>query len=352
MNDRVGKLRDELERVEAATFLVSDPVNVAYLTGFESSNAMALVSRDRVQLVTDGRYIEAARAVAVAEPVHASRELAPWLGERLGELAEAPVTFEADHLTVSAHEAIARAGLALVPTAGVVRRFRAVKDDSELDAIRRAARILMDAFDRLAGERLAGRTEAEVAWWMERALREEGADGLAFDVIVASGPNAAVPHHHPGARDIEPGETVIVDAGARVDGYRSDCTRTFATGPLSEELQGAYAVCRAAQEEALGAVRAGAGARELDAIARGRIEESGMAEVLHGLGHGVGLEIHEAPRLADTSEDTVEVGNVVTVEPGVYLSGRGGVRIEDLVIVTDDGAEVLTPFTKDLLILE
>jgi Xaa-Pro aminopeptidase len=350
VNDRVRRLRDELGRAEAATFLVSDAVNVGYLTGFESSNAVALVSGDGVKVATDGRYIEAARGLAGVEAVHAQRELAAWLGEHLGELAEAPVAFEADELTVAEHQAIAAAGVELVPTTGVVRRLRAVKEPEELDAIRRAARILMDAFDRLAGEDLVGRTEAEVAWWMERTIREEGADAVAFETIVASGPNASVPHHHPGARPIETGETVIVDAGARVDGYCSDCTRTFATGPLSEALQRAYAVCRAAQEDALDAVRSGEAARDLDAIARRTIEGSDLA-VLHGLGHGVGREVHEAPRLADTSDDTVQAGNVVTIEPGVYLAGRGGVRIEDLVVVTDDGAEVLTPFTKDLLIL-
>jgi len=352
VNERIRRLRDDLARFEAATFLVTDAVNVGYLTGFDSSNAAALVGADAVKLVTDGRYIEAARGLDDVEAVHAERELAPWLGEHLGDLAKPPVAFEADHLTVAEHDAIARSGLQLVPTNGVVKRLRAVKDEEELDAVRRAARILMDAFERLAGEEVVGRTEAELAWWMERTIREEGAHASAFDVIVASGPNASVPHHHPGARMIETAETVIVDAGARIDGYCSDCTRTFATGPLSEELQRAYAVCREAQERALEAVRPGEAARDLDAIARRTIEASGLADVLHGLGHGVGREIHEAPRLADTSEETVEAGNVVTVEPGVYLAGRGGVRIEDLVIVTEDGPDVLTPLTKDLLILE
>ncbi|HEV3408051.1 MAG TPA: Xaa-Pro peptidase family protein [Gaiellaceae bacterium] len=351
MNERIRKLRSELDGVKAATFLVTDEVNVGYLTGFESSNAAALVGDGTVKIVTDGRYIEAARALPDVEAVRAERELAPWLGEHLGELAEPPVAFEADHLTVAEHDALSRAGIPLVGTTAAVKRLRAVKDEDELEAVRRAARILMDAFERLAGEDLVGRTEAEVAWWMERTIREEGADAVAFDAIVASGPNASVPHHHPGSREIERGETVIVDAGARTDGYCSDCTRTFATGPLSEELQRAYAVCRAAQEEALAAVRPGEPARALDALARRTIEASGLADVLHGLGHGVGREIHEAPRLADTSDETVEAGNVVTVEPGVYLAGRGGVRIEDLVIVTPTGAEVLTPFTKDLLVL-
>ena len=352
MNERIRKLGGELDRVEAATFLVTDEVNVGYLTGFESSNAAALVGDGTVKIVTDGRYIDAARVLPDVEAVRAERELAPWLGEHLGELAEPPVAFEADHLTVAEHDALSRAGIPLVGTTAAVKRLRAVKDQEELEAVRRAARILMDAFERLAGEDLVGRTEAETAWWIERTIREEGADAVAFDTIVASGPNASIPHHHPGARELEGGEPVIVDAGARTDGYGSDCTRTFATGPLSGELQGAYAVCRAAQEEALAAIRPGEPARALDAIARRTIEASGLADVLHGLGHGVGREIHEAPRLADTSDETVEAGNVVTVEPGVYLAGRGGVRIEDLVIVTPTGAEVLTPFTKDLLILD
>ena len=208
------------------------------------------------------------------------------------------------------------------------------------------------AYERLAQEALVGRSEAEVAWWMEQTLREEGAEGTAFPVIVASGPNAALPHHNPGRRQIGPGETVIVDAGAQVGGYCADCTRTFATGPLPDDLQRAYALCRSAQETALAAVRSGAAASELDGIARARIEESGLAPVLHGLGHGVGLEVHEQPVLRPTSTDTLTARNVVTVEPGVYLAGQGGVRIEDLVVVGETGPEVLSVFTKDLLTLD
>ena len=239
----------------------------------------------------------------------------------------------------------------LLPATGIVSSLRAVKDEAELEAIRRAARITDACYERLAREELVGRTEAEAAWWMERALREEGAEGLAFPVIVASGPNAAQPHHHPGKRKIGPGETVIVDAGAQVGGYCADCTRTFATGPLPDTLRRAYALCRSAQESSLTAVRAGATASDLDAIARTEIEKSGLAPVLHGLGHGVGLEVHEQPVLRPTSADTLVPRNVVTVEPGVYLAGEGGVRIEDLVVVGEKGPEVLSSFTKDLLTL-
>jgi Xaa-Pro aminopeptidase len=352
VNGRIERLRGELERLGARSFLVNNPVNVRYLTGFASSNAALLVGKDGVRLATDGRYLEAARAVRGVEVVPASRELVADLGRRLGDLLDGPVAFEADHVTVADHEALAADGTELVPANGLLKRLRAVKDEEELDAIRRAARIADEAYRRLAREPFLGRTEAELAWTMERFLHEEGADAPAFPTIVASGPNAALPHHHPGERRIGTGETVIVDAGARVDGYCSDCTRTFATGELPEDLRRAYAVCRSAQERALAAVRPGASCEALDALAKGEIEESAVAPVLHGLGHGVGLEVHELPVLRPSSTDTLEPGNVVTVEPGVYVAARGGVRIEDLVVVTATGVEVVSAFAKDLLTLE
>ena len=347
----MDRLRGRLEQVEAASFLVSNPVNVRYLTGFQSSNAFLLVKHTQVLLLTDGRYIEAARGVEGVEAVLVDREFTPGVASRLPELAETPVAFEADHLTVNRHAVLASTGLELTPTSGVVLELRAVKEPAELDEIRRAARILNDVYERMATQSLVGRTEEEVAWWFERTLHEEGADALAFDVTVASGPNAAFPHHHTGARKIAAGETVVVDAGAKVDGYCSDCTRTFATGPLPDELRRAYATCRAAQESALSGVKANADARGLDDLARAEIVDGGF-EVLHGLGHGVGLEVHELPVLRATAQGSLEAANVVTVEPGVYLAGQGGVRIEDLVIVTENGAEVLTPFSKELLTLD
>jgi Xaa-Pro aminopeptidase len=349
---RLEGLRAEAHGLGAGAFLVTRAVNIRYLSGFESSNAALVVGRDRVVLATDGRYVEAARALEGIEVVQAERDLLAWLGARLGELAEAPVAFEADHVTVAGHESLSREGVELLPTTGVVAGLRAVKDEDELAAIRRAARVTDATYERLAQEQLVGRTEAEVAWWLEQVLHDEGADALAFPVIVAAGPNAALPHHHPGGRKIGAAETVIVDSGAQVHGYCSDCTRTFATGALPDSLRRAYALCHSAQESARVAVRAGADASELDAIARTRIEESGLAPVLHGLGHGVGLEVHEQPILRPESPDTLVAGNVVTVEPGVYLAGEGGVRIEDLVVVGDGGPEVLSSFTRDLLTLD
>jgi Xaa-Pro aminopeptidase len=353
MNQRVERLRATFDALGAHSFLVSNAINVRYLTGLDSSNAFVLVEHKRVVVLTDGRYIEVARTLAGdgVEVVLVEREFGLGVAAALRELVAGPMAFEADDLTFERYEALAAAGLELVPASGAVQTLRAVKDAAELEAIRRAARVLNVVYERLARERLVGRTERDVAWWFEQTLRAEGADALAFDVIVASGPNAALPHHHSGKREIGPGETVLVDAGAVVDGYCSDCTRTFATGPLPDDLRGAYAVCRSAQEAALAAVRVGAEKRALDEIARREIAEAGH-EVLHGLGHGVGLEVHERPILRPTANGLLEAGNVVTVEPGVYLTGRGGIRIEDLVVVTESGPEVLTPFTKDLLTLD
>ena len=351
MNQRLERLRAEFHALGAKSFLVSNPVNVRYLTGFESSNAFVLVKHNQAVLLTDGRYIGAAREVEGVEATLVDREFAPGVARALPGLAEGAVAFEADHMTVARHATLAASDLDLVPTNGVVQQLRAVKDDAELEEIRRAARIADSVYERLAQERFVGRTERDVAWWFEQALREEGADGIAFDITVATGPNAALPHHHTSERTIGVGETVVVDAGARVDGYCSDCTRTFATGPLPEELRRAYIACRSAQEAALSAVRAGADARGLDEIARREIEDAGF-EVLHGLGHGVGLEVHELPVMRPTAQGALEQANVVTVEPGVYLEGLGGVRIEDLAIVTASGTEVLTPFTKELVTLD
>ena len=351
MNGRVERLRGELDRLEVESFFVSNPVNVRYLTGFESSNAFALVRRDDVILMTDGRYAEAARAVEGVDVLVVERDFVPGVVANLARLAESPVGFESDHLTVARHADLVTTGAQLVPAAAVVLALRAAKEPGELDEIRRAARIVDDVLARLASESVLGKTEAEVAWWIVKSLHEEGADDVSFEPIVGSGPNAALPHHHPGNRRIGPGETVVVDLGAKVNGYCSDCTRTFATGELPPPLRHAYAVCQTAQAAALAEVRAGADARGLDAVARMEIEAGGH-EVLHGLGHGVGLEVHELPVLRDTAAGSLAAGHVVTVEPGVYLPGLGGIRIEDLVVVREGEPLVLTSYTKELVTVD
>jgi Xaa-Pro aminopeptidase len=225
-----------------------------------------------------------------------------------------------------------------------------VKDDGELDAIRRAAAVTSQAYERLADETFVGRTEREVAWRMEELFHELGADAPAFETIVASGPNGARPHARPTDREIRTGETVVIDAGAMVDGYMADCTRTFATGPLPDQLKSAYEATLRGQLAGLEGVRPEVTGVDADAAARNTIDGAGYGEKFgHGLGHGVGLEVHEAPRLSRESTDTLGAGNVVTVEPGIYLEGVGGIRIEDLVIVTESGPEILTTSTKDLV---
>jgi Xaa-Pro aminopeptidase len=339
---RVDRLRASLEE----PLLVSNGVNVRYLTGFESSNAALLVEPDRVRLYSDFRYADAARAVEGVEFVEVARSLVA----ALAELLEGRVGFEADAVSYSSWETLAAGGLDLVPRRGLVEALRAVKDKGELESIRRAGAITSEAFERFAEERFVGRTERELSWRLDELFREGGAEGSAFETIVASGANGSRPHARPTDRTIEAGETVVIDSGAKAGGYLADCTRTFATGPLPDELKNAYAACLEGQLAGLAAVRAGVTGVEADAAARETITAAGLGEKFgHGLGHGVGLEVHEAPRLSRESSDTLVAGNVVTVEPGVYLEGLGGIRIEDLVIVTEDGAEVLTSSTKDLV---
>jgi Xaa-Pro aminopeptidase len=348
---RVERVRAAIQAAGAESFLVTNPVDIRYLTGLDSSNAVCVVRPDAVVVATDGRYIEAARALDGVDVVQAERDLVGWLGGRLRDLATGALAFEADRVTVAQHEPLRESGVELVPTTALMRRVRAVKSADELARVRASAAVNYAMIRRLAEERLVGRTEREVAWWIVRTLGEEGADGLAFDPIVGAGANAARPHHHPSDCPIGPNETVIVDSGALLDGYHSDCTRTFATGPLPDRLAEAHELCRRAQSKALEAVRPGANTQRVDGIARSEIESSGIAPVLHGLGHGVGLELQELPFLNDTYDAELEPGNVVTVEPGVYLAGEGGARIEDLVIVTESGHEVLTGFTKELTTL-
>jgi Xaa-Pro aminopeptidase len=339
---RVDRLRASLEE----PLLVTNGVNVRYLVGFSSSNAALFVEPERVRLFSDFRYAEAARAVEGVEFVETKRSLVG----ALAELLDGTVGFEADAVSYASWEVLRAGGLELVPRRGLVESLRAVKDESELEKIRRAGEITSEAYARFAEERFVGRTERELAWRLDGLFHELGADAPAFETIVASGPNAARPHARPTDRTIEAGETVVIDAGAMVDGYNADCTRTLATGPLSDELKTAYQTTLEGQLSGLEAVRAGVTGIDADAAARTRIDGAGLGEKFgHGLGHGVGLEVHEAPRLSRESTDTLVAGNVVTVEPGVYLEGLGGIRIEDLVVVTDGRPEVLTSFDKDLI---
>ena len=343
MSERIGRLRALLEE----PLLITNPVNVLYLTGLDSSNVALLVEPERARLFTDFRYIESAQAVEGVEAVQTKRTLIGWLAEEL----DGRIGFESNVLPWSFAEQLRESGIDLVARKGLVEQLRAVKDESELETFRRACAITDRMLERLVSEvPFVGRPERDVAWDITRLYHEEGAEEQAFESIVGAGPTGARPHARAGDRVIEAGELVVIDTGCRVGGYVSDYTRTLATGELDGEMREAYDVVLAAQQAGLDAIRAGVTGVDADAAARDVIEGSAFAGAFgHGLGHGLGLDVHEAPRLSTESSDTLAAGNIVTVEPGVYLPGRFGIRIEDDVIVTEDGIENPVRFTKELV---
>jgi Xaa-Pro aminopeptidase len=342
-----------LELIEARgldSLLVTKLFNVRYLTGFTGTNGACVVTRDERLFFTDFRYVEqASDQVQEYERKEAGRDMLGDIAARL----RGRTGFDDDDLSVAAHAKLAeRVGpdVELVPAGGLVEELRAVKDASEVAAMRTAAELSTGAYESLRERGLAGRTEREVAIGLVRFMEDAGADGPSFPPIVAAAEHGAHPHAVP--RDVEiPKDTlVVIDMGAIVDGYCSDCTRTLATGSLDDDALEIYELVLRAQTEALGAVRAGAACRDVDAVAREIIDAAGQEEHFgHGLGHGVGLEVHEAPRLGKTAEGKLGAGNAVTVEPGVYVPGRVGVRIEDLVVVTDGEPDILTGFPKELV---
>jgi Xaa-Pro aminopeptidase len=349
---RAERVAERLDADGLDALLVTDLVNVRYLTGFSGTNALALVRAGGERLfVTDFRYVDQAEAEVGTdfERVQGRQDL---LGDAAARLS-GRVGFDDEHLTVGAHRRLGELvpeGVELVAAGGMVEGFRAVKDGDEIERIARAAEIVDEALGALAERGLTGRTERAVALDLERDLRERGAEAVAFPIIVAGGAHGALPHARPREETIPPDTLVIVDLGCVVEGYCSDCTRTFATGALDGGAAEAYTLVLAAQERALEAVHAGAGVREVDAVARDAIADAGHGEHFgHGLGHGVGLEVHERPRLSPQGEGTLAAGNVVTVEPGVYVSGEFGVRIEDLVVVGEEGPEVVSGFPKALV---
>ncbi len=334
------------ERLDAP-LLVTNLTNVFYLTGFDSSNAALLVEPGgKATLYTDFRYIESAHEVQGVDVQLAKRTLMLDVGERL----KGRVQFESDVLPHAEWERLEAGSAKLVPTRGLVDEVRAVKDAEEVAKLGRSAKIADRGLEALTAETWVGRSERELAWRLRELLHAHGADELSFDSIVASGENGARPHAHPTDKIVERGTLVTVDWGVRVDGYCSDCTRTFSTGRLPDRLREAYDVCLDAQQQACANIRAGLTGVEADALARVPIEAAGFGDAFgHGLGHGVGLAVHEAPRLSTESTDTLVAGHCVTIEPGIYLSGLGGVRIEDLAIVRDDGVDLLTSFPKELI---
>jgi Xaa-Pro aminopeptidase len=349
---RADRVAERLRGAEVDLLLVTDLVNLRYLTGFTGSNGMAVVGRDVRRFLTDFRYVEMARVqVADFDRERARQDFLTALGDGWPE-GLLRVGFEEEHVTVKAARRLREIvpdRIELVGVGGLVEAERAVKEPGEVECIRAAAELVDAVYGWVRERGLVGRRERDVAVALEHRLRELGAEGPSFPSIVASGERGALPHAVPADVEIPAGTLVTLDIGARLDGYCSDCTRTWATGELPDDLAEAYALVERAQAEALAAVRPGPEGREVDAVAREVIDAAGHAEHFgHGLGHGVGLEVHEAPRLARTADVALVAGHVLTVEPGVYLPGRGGVRIEDLVVVTEDGRDVLSGTAKDL----
>jgi Xaa-Pro aminopeptidase len=360
--DRADRLAALLAERELDALLVTNLVNVRWLTGFTGSSGLALVgvgeTGSQRLFLTDFRYLTQS-----AEQLDAGwrREIAPELLPAVAKMAShlparedktLRLGFDDASLSVKDHATLAGRlveGIKLVAAGGAVEQLRAVKDAGELDKIRAAAKLADAALTEVLGRGLVGRTERDVALDLEVTMRKAGAEAASFAPIVAAGEHSALPHAVPRDVKIPAGTLVTIDWGAQLDGYASDCTRTYATGELDPRDREIYDVVLRAQETSLAAVRAGAGGREVDAVAREIITAAGHGEHFgHGLGHGVGAEVHEGPRLSQRSDSTLATGQVVTVEPGIYVPGAVGVRIEDLAIVTDDGCEVLTGLPKDL----
>lgn len=351
-SERQQRLREALGERELDAALISNLANIRYLTGYVGSNALALVSGEGATLLTDGRYAVSAREqVRGAEVVLGKRDLLDDAAGAVGALgAEPVVAVEAAHLTLDRHGRLEKAlsGARLVPTTGLVEDLRIVKDDGEVALIAEAAAIADRAIADVLERDLVGRREDEVALDLHGALVRHGASAPSFAIIVAAGPGGARPHAVPRPEPIPDDTLCVIDLGALHAGYCSDMTRTIVLGEPQDRLREAYAVCRDAQLAGIAAVRPGVAAAEVDRASREVIDAAGLGEAfVHGLGHGVGLDIHERPGVRREATETLASGMVLTIEPGIYLEGLGGVRIEDLLVVTDEGARVLSRAPKD-----
>jgi len=357
VSSRVERLRGRLDDAGVEALVVTRLVNVRYLTGFTGSAGVLVVAPDALVLVTDGRYATQSRAQLdqAGAPARVEIASAPEQTALLGRLVAgvARVGLEAHGVTWAQQRAWADAfeGVTLVATEDLVEGLRRVKERGEVDRVRAACAIADDALAATLPVLAQGPTERQFALALEVAMRERGAAGTSFDTICAAGPNAALPHARPTDRPIERGELVVIDFGCVVDGYCSDMTRTVSVGDPGPDASRLWEVVHASQQAGRGAVAPGVACAAVDRASREVIEAAGWGDAFsHGTGHGVGLEIHEAPRVAKSSSGTLESGVVVTVEPGVYLPGVGGVRLEDTVVVTDSGADALTSFPKQLSI--
>ena len=357
MQQRIERVRGTLEEQQLDALLVEGAAGRRYLSGFTGSAGWLLISRERAILFSDSRYTIRARREAPAFEFVQVSDLAPLpaqLAEQVRALGLRRIGFEAEHATVASfgrlERALADAGAAVewVPTEGLVRKLRQIKDAAEIATLRRAIQITDDAFAAVRPRLRPAMRERDVAWELEKAMRERGADGLAFSIIVAAGPNGAQPHAQAGDEPLGVGRPVVMDFGALLDGYHADMTRTVILGAADDRFRHIYAIVAEAERVAASGVRVGMLGRDADALARDVIAAAGYGDNFgHGLGHGVGLEIHEGPSLRLLNAEPLAAGSVFSIEPGIYLPEWGGVRIEDLVLLTDAGPEVLTRSPKE-----
>ena len=346
-------LAARLPEIGASAFLVSAPPNVRYLTGFTGSNGQLVLSAEGAVFLTDGRYTEQSRREVSDLPrVTYAGDVAPVVAKAAADLGALRVAFEATHVSFRGYQDLSATGLDVVPSSGEVERLRWAKDPEELDRLRAAQQVADLAFQEILGALSDGVTEKELALVLDTEMRRRGADGLAFDTIAAFGEQAAEPHHSPTDRPLRRGDVVKLDFGCVAGGYHSDMTRTVAFGEPPTRLREVYEAVRRAQQAGVDAVRAGTTGGEVDRVVRALVVEAGYGDQFsHPTGHGVGLEIHEGPWLRPGGPDLLPEGAVVTVEPGIYLGGLGGVRIEDMVEVTAEGSRVISRVGKDLLVL-
>ena len=349
---RLNKVRRAIERADVDALLVTNLTSVCYLTGFSGSNGQVLVRSDRAVFFSDPRYeARASDLVEGADIVIYKNKLTDVLADHLDDGRRLGV--EAATMTLAEHSELgdALSGAELISTKGIVEDIRRTKEPAEVELIRRAIAISDETFEWVLDRLAPGATEREIALDLEVHMRQLGAQEVGFDPIVGSGSLSAHIHHTPSDRSLEKGDPVLLDFGAMVGGYRSDLTRTVVLGAATDEQRAMYEIVLEAQRRGIAAIRDGASGKNVDDAARAYITEAGHGDEFgHGLGHGVGLDIHEAPRLGRITEDVLSAGDVVTVEPGIYVRGSGGIRIEDCVLVTADGAEVLGRAPKDRLI--
>jgi Xaa-Pro aminopeptidase len=338
--NRLRRLRQGLDEGKLDAVFISQPENRCYLSGFDGSAGFLLITPEDKILATDSRYTLQAKDQTDYEIFTITNELSKWLPKLVAELKIKRLGFEAGHITFALYHQLydilkkGKPETKLIPVEGMVESIRAIKEPEEIELITRAAEIADTAMEYIMDGIQAGMTEREVAWEIERFMREKGSDSLPFDIIVASGENSALPHAQPSAKKINKGEPIMIDIGARVEGYSSDLSRTICLGTPDDNFKRLHDIVLGAQLGAIAIIKEGMTGAEADNLSRVIIEEAGYAQNFgHGLGHGVGLAPHESPRLGPNSSDRLAEGMVFTIEPGIYLEGWGGVRIEDLVIM-------------------